>query len=88
MNNKQQKKIDAELRNTLAKEVGTNLLELRKHTGKTQQELANATGRSVGTVHNWEQGITPITLADAAVLIGYYNITTHNGYTLDNIIDY
>ena len=53
---------------------GVNLKALRKSAGyKTQQDFADAFGRSLDTIQNWEQGKTWPTMDDFLLLCDYFH---------------
>lgn len=51
-----------------------NIVNLRYKSGKTQSEIAEATGKSVNAVGSWEQGLSMPDIYTLYKLSKYYNV--------------
>lgn len=66
--------MDKELNEELRKNIRENLIELRIKHGKTQQDIAIETKKSVNAVGSWEQGLSLPDIYTLYRLSKYYNV--------------
>ena len=66
--------MDKELNEELRKNIRENLIDLRIKHGKTQQDIAIETQKSVNAVGSWEQGLSLPDIYTLYRLSKYYNV--------------
>ena len=75
--------MDKELNEELKKNIRENLIDLRIKHGKTQQDIAIETQKSVNAVGSWEQGLSLPDIYTLYRLSKYYNVIMEYFYEHD-----
>lgn len=72
--------MNKELNEKLKKNIRENLVDLRLQHGKTQQDIATETKKSVNAVGSWEQGLSLPDIYTLYRLSKYYKVSMEYFY--------